>query len=547
MKLSKYKQKVRITFLGISAAIACAAAQAQTMNDAVKNIERHHFKEALSSLHTILKNEPGNAAAYYQIGKIYLLNSLEDSARYFFEKGISTNGNEPLNYVGMGRYYLDGQDKAKAKEQFQKAMSLGGDKNAPVMQQIADAYVSYIVTDEGPWAVQLAEKAKSLDKKNLSYTVTLGDAYRLIPGRSNDGLDQYRAAADADKKYALPLYRQGQLFYKVKNTTQGENFMNQALAADPAFAPVYMDMAEAEFEARHTDKAIEDYKKYIDIAGFAPAAETTLGGYYYYNKQYNEAKTELQKAAVYDPTGLIVMRINAYSDFYLKDYKKGLEEMKKYFDTVKPENIIGQDYMHYGFLLGKNGQDSAANDYYKKGIEKDSAAYDLYDTLAASYGRLKKYEDAAKMTESKLRYQKAHSYKVNPQDYYSVARNYYMAGNYALADSNLALVNQYYPTWISGFKFRAQVNMKLDPKSEKGMAIPYWNKVVELGEADAAKNSKDLIDAYNFFAEYNYNLKKHGVVMCYANKILALDASNAGAKKLIGYLPKGTKEDCPTK
>lgn len=547
MKFRKYTGIAKTIAIGTGLLLAGANAGAQTIDEVMKQIEKHHFQKAMSGLHTIMRNEPANAAAYYHLGGIYLENSMPDSAKYFYEKGRSVNANEPLIYVGMGRYYLYPEHKnlAKAKEQFQKALEVADKKDAFVMQQVADALVDDIITEEGKWAVELAEKAKTLDRKNLANFITLGDAWRLIPGETVKGLEEYRAAADADKSYVIAYYRQGQLYHKLKNTAQSEQFMSQVLTLDPAFAPVYLDMGEKEFDAGNTAKAIEHYKKYISLAGFAPRAQIILGSYYFHNKQYAEAKAELQKAAKYNPSYLLVLRLQPYSDYYLKNYDSAKTGFEKYFRTVKKENIIGQDYMHYGHLLAATGGDSLALMNYKKVLEIDSNVYEIYDTLANIYGRAKKYTDAATVLEQKVRRQTSQRHTINPQDYYSIARNYYLAENFALADTNLAQVSKYYPTWIGGFKFRATVNMRLDPKSEQGLAKPYWEKVIELGLADATANKKDLIDAYNYLGEYNYNQKAFGAVKCYANKMLALDAANDKAKKLLSYLPANTQEECP--
>jgi tetratricopeptide (TPR) repeat protein len=538
---------LKVAALTALVAFTQPAANAQGINDAIKSIEKHHFQKALSTLRAVMKNEPGNAAVYYHVGGIYLVNNMDDSARYFYEKGISVNGSEPLNYIGMGRYYLEMREQAKAKAQFEKALSLAGDKNAYVFQQVADAYVYGVVPEEGEWAVKLAEKAKNLDKKNVSYIVTLGDAWRLITGKSTDGLEQYKLALNMDKTYALTYFRMAQLYYKLNNQTEGDKFMNQTMSIDASFAPVYMDLAEQQADTRNYDKAIEYAKKYVELAGFAPKAQARLGTFYYYTKEYAEAIAELNKAAAYIPKHAIVNRLRAYSNYYLKNYKQGLEEIENYFKVVKPEYIIGQDYEHYGYLLQESGKDSLAIINFRKGLETDSTAFGIYDALAKTYEKRKEYLKAAEIMDAKLRVQKKKRYKVNPQDYYIVGRYYYFADNYALADTNFAQVNKDYPTWIPGFKYRAYVNVQLDktPLADSALASPYWKKIIELGLADPEKNKKDLDDAYNYFAEYHYNRKEYGQVMCYANKMSALAVNPERAKKLLGYLPKGTSEKCP--
>ena len=39
--------------------------------------------------------------AYFYLGQIYFVEKKIDSAKVYFEKGISADANEPLNYAGL--------------------------------------------------------------------------------------------------------------------------------------------------------------------------------------------------------------------------------------------------------------------------------------------------------------------------------------------------------------------------------------------------------------------------------------------------------------
>ena len=65
---------------------------------------------------------------------------------------------------------------------------------------------------------------------------------------------------------------------------------------------------------------------------------------------------------------------------------------------------------------------------------------------------------------------------------------------------------------------------------ENGLAIPHYEKVIEMAAADTVQNKSLLIQAYGYIGAYLANVKKeYDMALTNFDKILQLDADNTDA------------------
>ncbi|RYD83666.1 MAG: tetratricopeptide repeat protein [Sphingobacteriales bacterium] len=522
--------KLKLGLLGVM--LAGNSVYAQTVADATKAIEKNLFTSATNMLQTIVQKEPNNAVAYYHLGNIYLYNEITDSAKYFYDKAIQANANEPLAYIGQGRLLLDKKQNAEARAQFNKALEMTKNKNAYVMNQIADAYVDAVSTADADFAIEMANKSKELDKKNLYYVITSGDAFRL-KGDGSKGVAEYKSAIDKDPKFALAHLRVGELYAKLRTFPEAEKYYNNVIGIDPNYAPVYKDLGELYYQTGKNTKALESYKKYLDMVGRSVPERIRYASFLFVNKMYPDAITELNNVRTYAPENPLLLRILAYSQYETGAYEDGVKTIEKYFEVMQPkqDKIIGKDYEYYGRLMSKTGKADLAVQNLRKGLEQDTTATELYDVIAETYANDKKYKEAAKEIKTKIQKTQA---SPNNQDWFTLGRYQYMGSDFAGADSSFAKVNELFPNYAVGFLYRAKANTRLDPKSEKGLAKPYYEAFIEKAQADAAKYKKELVEANYYLASYNYFFSKdNAAAKTYANKVLELDPNYTQAKELL--------------
>ncbi|MDD5570960.1 MAG: hypothetical protein PHD97_07360, partial [Bacteroidales bacterium] len=111
---------------------------------------------------------------------------------------------------------------------------------------------------------------------------------------------------------------------------------------------------------------------------------------------------------------------------------------------------------------------------------------------------------------------------------------------YGKADTALDYVTKNKPDLLQGWLLRARTNNLIDslPKLYKGLAKPYFDKVVELAKLDSAKYNKELFEAYGEISFFFYkkmisskgNRPEEEKNACeakkYYEKILAIEPKN---------------------
>jgi tetratricopeptide (TPR) repeat protein len=193
-----------------------------------------------------------------------------------------------------------------------------------------------------------------------------------------------------------------------------------------------------------------------------------------------------------------------------------------------------QDYETYGKLLIKTGKDSLGVMQLVKASEMDTAKKDLYGDIGGSYLKMKKYNDAIVWYNKKIA-----TGKSNANDYFGLGRAYYFIKDFVNADSAFVKITRSNAELPLGYLWRAKANVQLDPKTEKGLAKPYYESfMAKVKPEEVEKNKKDLIDA-NVYMGYYYVLKKdYASAKPYYQKLKELDPTNKQQKEFFNS-PQG--------
>ena len=85
---------------------------------AKKMIDAEQYEKAKSELKAIYQAKPSNGKAAFLLGTIYLKQNAQDSAKLFFDKGVSALEFSKLNQIGLGQIDLDNNKIAEAKTKF---------------------------------------------------------------------------------------------------------------------------------------------------------------------------------------------------------------------------------------------------------------------------------------------------------------------------------------------------------------------------------------------------------------------------------------------
>ena len=227
-------------------------------------------------------------------------------------------------------------------------------------------------------------------------------------------------------------------------------------------------------------------------------------------------------------------RLQAYNLFETKEYPNALKSIMNFFNTTTVTKINALDNEYYGKILSKNSQDSLALEYFNKSLLMDTLKTSLYQDMASSYEKLKKWELAC------IHYEKLLITKANPvsSDYFYYGRTAYIVAQESKknsdsikekiyltkADTAFGSVVSISPQVHLGYLWKARVNALEDPNIDSAFAKTWYDQVITILEASPGKSPKDLIESYQYLGSYYYYKVKDKIKSKeYFNKILTID------------------------
>lgn len=513
--------------IALFATLLCTGLQAQTLKDAVYKTDNERFSEASSEFKALVAKEP-TGVNYFYFGENYYEWGEKDSAMMIWIAGSEKDLVSPMSAVAKGKMLWISGNKEAAKAEFTKALTSTKNKNAEVMRAIAETYIESEnkSLDE---AIALLQTATKLDSKSEDGHLLLGDALlEKTPTNGSPAIISYKKVLEINPKSPRGIVRIAKLYQRAQNFEEANKYYQEAKAVDATYAPAYRENAELNMLFKQNAKAIENWKKYLELNN-SDDARYRFATAMYSGKQYCEVIPEIEGLQGKGFNNFYMERMLTYSYYECgKDAdfaKKGLAASDRFFRMAQSDKVIYKDYKYRGLILSKSGSDSLAIiELEKASALNEEAAKEVAGDLARMYFKLKNYEKA--INSYKL---KSSVSKLNVNDEYELGRSYYIGPkDYVLADSCFANVILLSPTTYNGYLWRARCAYIFDPNKEKWLAKPYLEKVIELvnPEERTSKNNKPLvIEAAKYLGDYYVNSTEKNVDLAktYWNIVKELD------------------------
>ena len=536
---------------------------AQTLQEAVVKTDNERFSAAATDFRALITKDPAKGENYFYFGENFFKKGDADSANIFYSKGAEANATYPLNYVGLGKVLLSKGNVADAKTQFYKAAALGANKNAELFRKIAEAWLATDSKNADEAILQINNAIK-LEPKNAENYIILGDAQlEKNPTDGSGPIKSYKMATTLNPKSVKGILREGKLYQRGRNYQLALDKYKEAIGIDPTYAPAYREIAEVYSLYSQPAKAIENWKKYLELNNSDDARYRFMSALFS-NKQYPEAITEYEGLKKQGFANLYLERLAGYSYTEVgnkvdtSSYTKGLKAMNKFFEMAGPNfKYLYNDYKYKGLLLARTGKDSLGVIEMEKAIALDpSASGEMNSEIANIYMKAKKYDKAIKAFERKMN---GDTKNLNNNDYFSLGRAYYFSGGniqrdaiamkdvkakdkkmaealpfFVGSDSAFSKLTQLSPTWPVGFFWRGKANVQLDPTNEKGLAKPYFEKallLVKPEEKSTPTYKNNVIEALEYLGGYSIGVAKDKAKADeYWKAVQELDPNNAKAK-----------------
>lgn len=387
LKMMKSLMFTRIGLLtGMLSVIMAFGIQAQDLKTAIQLTKSESYDKAEEMYKALVQKEPGNSKNYFYLGENYLLNYFADTisntlaaatraAGEIYQKGISTNASDPLNYIGLAKIANYTGDKAKADEMRTKARSFllpyknikkmtpPAPEYAFALAKIAESYVNSVenTVDTG-LALPFIRQAIKIDNKNPEIFLLAGDIYMMANDGSN-AIRNYNLAQFADPKSPTAAMKIGFVYFKARAFTQAIQNFEEAISLNADYAPAYRELGQLYWRAGRLEQSKENFRKYLELtAGNIPAKVRYVNSLFY-SGDYEEVIKSVEEILAVDQSRGYMNRLAGYS-YYEKenpDYDKALSYMEKLFKVVSSDALLQKDHHYMARILVKKNQDYTKN------------------------------------------------------------------------------------------------------------------------------------------------------------------------------------------
>lgn len=531
--------------------LASASMNAQDVDQASKAIDAEQYEKAKSILKGILNTTPTNGKASFLLGNVYLRQSVEDSAKIYFQKGLAAKEGANLNNIGLGQIDLDNNKITEAKANFTLATATMKKKSIEEYIFIARAYMNASTPDYKA-AIEVLNRAKAVNPNDAQLQLALGDAF-YGDKNQNEAYVAYRAAYGTDSSLIRAKMQSGVLLKGARAFNEAVKAYDEVIALNPNYGPVYRELAETYYLWANTDgkkyteniqKSLGFYEKYMSLTDYSLSSRMRHADFLILAKDYKALEIEANKMKELDKVNPRILRYLGYAAFENGNIDAAITALTD-FTTKSTNKIIARDYFYLAQAKTKKAQgadgmitDKVAFDdvlsNYKKAIELDEKIANELNAIGKAYFTKKQYKEAASVFELAIATMTSKNFLEDNIYYglcvYTENRNKKPEelDKEAMikADKSLDVVIAATPSYLESYLYKARINNTLE--NDEVAQVTYQkfiDLVVVKTPEEIAANKTKLIEAYNNIAAIYANTDKPKAVE-YFTKTLELDPAN---------------------
>ncbi|MFM2368805.1 MAG: hypothetical protein RL619_1105 [Bacteroidota bacterium] len=537
--------------------------QAQDLNQAKKAIDAEQFDSAKSILKSIINIKPSNGRAAFLLGNVYLTQNVADSAKIYFQKGLSGTEGAKLNYIGLGQLDLDNGNLAAAQANFVLASKDIKKKDVEEYIYIGKAYMAANKPDYKS-ALSVLSRAKINNPQDAQLLLELGNAF-YGDKNQNEAYVAYRDAFQADPTLIRAKMQLGVLLKGAKAYTEAVKAYDNVIATNANYGPVYRELAETYYlwgrnepskSKEYLQKALSYYEKYMSLTDYSLASRMRHADFLILAGDYVALEVEANKMKELDKVNPRILRYLGFAAYENGNVDVAIQSLESFI--ANPTNkILAVDYQYLGFAKIKKsiGADGKTVDptIFNNGILDVKKAVEMEITITNNLADLGKklyeqklfkeagaiYEIAVTNKESR-NYLLDNFYLGNSLYYDNTRKDVVKADPVALQKADVAFGNviEASPSTQDAYVFRARTNRLLE---KDDMMVKYYEAyikvVTEKGSEELEKKAvkAKIIESYNNVAASYANTDKAKAIE-YFNKTLALDPANDYAIKSLQTL-----------
>lgn len=529
---------------------ATAVGQAQDVEQAKKAVDAEQFEKAKAMLKSIVQSKPENGKAAFFLGNIYLKQNIEDSAKIFFQKGLSASEGGKFNNIGLGQIDLENGDKAAAQAKFDAVMKDMKKKDTEEYVLIAQAYMNTSKPDYKA-ALELLNKAKLVNPNDANIKLGLGHAF-YGEKNQNDAYAAYRDAYAADNSLIRAKMQLGVLLKGAKAYTEAIKAYDEVISLNPNYGPVYRELAETYYywannkPSTYTEniaKSLSNYEKYMSLTDYSLPSRMRHADFLILAKDYKALEVEANEMKKLDKVNPRILRYLGYSAYENGNIDGAISALNEYI--AKGTKIIAGDYYYLGLAkvaksVGADGKTvdaallSEGTALIKKSVEQEPTLANALNEVGKKYYGLKLYGVAANIFEAAI--MNPNSKNFNEDNiYYGLCVYTTNRGKDAKTIDRVALQNAdkamdavilATPTYQDAYLYKARINNTLENNEVMAKTYQLYLDVLNAkGAEEVTKAKAKVTESYNNMASFYASTDKVKAKEL-LNKTLAVDPTN---------------------
>jgi len=534
------------------ALLASAVSQAQDLDQATKAIDAEQYEKAKSMLKSIVQSKNTGKASFL-LGNIYLTQSVEDSAKIFFDKGLTADGGK-INNIGLGQLDLNKGDVASAKAKFDQVLKDLKKKDIEEYVYVAKAYMNADKPDYKS-AIAVLTKAKAANPTNAYVNLALGDAF-YGDKNQNEAYSAYRSAYQADSSLIRAKMQLGVLLKGAKAYTEAVKAFDEVVGLNANYGPVYRELAETYYlwannvpktYTENIQKALGYYEKYMSLTDYSLSSRMRHADFLILARDYKALEKEANEMQKLDKVNPRIMRYLGYSAYENGNPDAAIAALNEFINKGT-NKVISGDYFYLGLATVKKsiGADMKTVDAtvlasgianVKKAVDAEPSLANALNEIGKKYFTEKVYDVSAAIFEIAISNPNSKNF-LEDNIYYGLAA-YTVNRNKDLKDRDVASLQKAdlamdavivaSPTYLESYLYKARINGSLEKDDVMAATYQkYLDLVLAKGPEEVTKNKAKVTESYNSIAAFYANTDK-AKAKEFFNKTLALDPTNTYA------------------
>ena len=475
-----------------------------------------------------------DAVDYYYLGMINLKENNQKAASESFSKGLQADPANLFNNVGMAAIQL--ATEPKVAEKALKAISGNKLYKKDPKMQVAIAEAFTLIKNKALTDMYIA-KAKKADKKSALPYIFEGNQL-MANGKNNEAAVSFENAVYFDPNSKIALVKLAQLYVGTRKQIAFD-YLDKTTTLDPNYEYGWKTQADLRYKNGFYPEAKKAFEKYMSLIKPQPEDFQTYGEILYFNKDFTGSLEALAKA----PVNTVTNRLKMYSLHDQNKYDEAIPIAQTLVNTTSKSDLIYQDYAFYAEMLNKTKDYQGAAKYYELAYEADTTRISGITDIARAYERARDYPKAIQYYQKVIDVNPAHTLA----DMYSLGVAYYSAGTDLTANPDELNRYEYlskasdafgnmattFPDQYVGLLYQARANSAMDPETTKGLAKPYYEKLLPTLLLTPTERKSEIMEVYQYMGIYFLKKDDYPQSRSYWVKVLELDPENAIAKQVI--------------